>query len=190
MINIDNKVIGSRIKSIRKEAGMTTEEFANIFNPPASKGTVSKWENGHYLPNNTRLKKIAELGNTTVDKLLYGEINSKYDIEDLKNSIIDISLAPFQQNAFDNVINALNKAPFLNFGLTDIFLMYTNNISEKDYQIKDLLSLLQYLKDTHKRMSGYLDNVPENERPIFQGYKNELDVVQHQINQIEEYLNN
>lgn len=76
----NNNLIGNRIKSIRLNLGLSTEKFATLFNPPASKGTVSKWENGRYLPNNTRLKKIAELGNISVDELLYGKTNwSLYD---------------------------------------------------------------------------------------------------------------
>ena len=73
---MDNKAIGRRIKRIRTELGLTTEDFAEIFEPnPASKGTVSKWENGHYLPNNERLKRIAEIGETTVDFILYGSLD-------------------------------------------------------------------------------------------------------------------
>lgn len=73
--DINNKEVGNRIRSIRKENGMTTDIFGDLFNPPASKGTVSKWENGHYLPNNERLVVIAELGNITVDELLYGSLD-------------------------------------------------------------------------------------------------------------------
>lgn len=70
---MDNTEIGSRIKSIRLKRGETAEVFAKHFTPPASKGTISKWENGRYLPNNLRLKKIAELGDITVEELLYGK---------------------------------------------------------------------------------------------------------------------
>lgn len=67
----DLKHVGLRIKLIRQNLGLSTEKFANQFHEqPPSKGTISKWENGHYLPNNERLKKIANLGNTTVEELL------------------------------------------------------------------------------------------------------------------------
>lgn len=73
---MDTKAVGRRIKNIRLKLGMTTEKFAQIFNDqPPSKGTISKWENGHYLPNNERLKRIAEIGETTVDYLLYGSLD-------------------------------------------------------------------------------------------------------------------
>lgn len=72
---MDTKAVGRRIKNIRLQQGMTTEKFANIFHEQSpSKGTISKWENGHYLPNNERLKRIAEVGETTVDYLLNGSI--------------------------------------------------------------------------------------------------------------------
>lgn len=73
--DINNKEVGYRIRSIRKANGMTTDTFGGIFNPPASKGTVSKWENGRYLPNNERLVKIAKEGKITVDELLYGSLD-------------------------------------------------------------------------------------------------------------------
>lgn len=69
---VDNIAVGRRIKDIRVSRGETSAEFAEHFEPKASKGTVSKWENGHYLPNNKRIKRIAELGNITVEELLYG----------------------------------------------------------------------------------------------------------------------
>ena len=63
--------LGERIKQIRLERGETTVEFGRYL--LASKGTVSKWENNKYQPSPDRLKRIAELGNTTVDELLHGK---------------------------------------------------------------------------------------------------------------------
>ena len=75
---IDSKEVGKRIRSIRNQLGMTTDEFGDLFNPPASKGTVSKWENGHYLPNNERLKVISDISvpKVSVDELLYGNYST------------------------------------------------------------------------------------------------------------------
>lgn len=52
---------------------MTLEEFGNLFG--ASRGNVSLWEKGSSIPNNKRLKEIADLGNISVDELLYGNKN-------------------------------------------------------------------------------------------------------------------
>lgn len=60
--------VGNRIRSIRMNLGMTQEEFGNLFN--ATRSNVSKWERGSSLPNKTRLKAIADIGNMSVDELL------------------------------------------------------------------------------------------------------------------------
>lgn len=59
-----------QIKEIRKELGLSMEEFGKKFIPPASKGVVSNWENGYNMPNNARMAKIAELGSISVPYLL------------------------------------------------------------------------------------------------------------------------
>ena len=64
--------INHRIKEIRKSLNMSMEEFGKLFDPVASKGVVSNWENNYNYPNKKRLEKIASLGNMTMDELLYG----------------------------------------------------------------------------------------------------------------------
>lgn len=62
--------LAEKIRNIRKNLGLSMQEFGQLFDPPASKGVVSNWENGYNKPNNERLKKIAQLGNTTSEDLL------------------------------------------------------------------------------------------------------------------------
>jgi|SRR5699024_2027588 len=63
-----------RIRKIREDHNETMEEFGKKhFDPPASKGVVSNWENGYNKPNKKRLEKIAELGHVSVEYLLYGD---------------------------------------------------------------------------------------------------------------------
>lgn len=65
------KEIGYSIKLIRKQLGLTMEEFGYLFDPPASQSIVSRWEKGVSVPNNQRMKRISELGNTTVADLIF-----------------------------------------------------------------------------------------------------------------------
>ncbi|MBY4765321.1 helix-turn-helix domain-containing protein [Streptococcus uberis] len=67
----NNKLIGSRIKNIRLEKGMTLEEFGKLFN--ASKSSVYGWEKGRNLPNKERLKQIAKIGDMKLGVLLKGD---------------------------------------------------------------------------------------------------------------------
>ena len=64
----EKKKIGSRIKKIRLEKGMTLEEFGKLFD--TSKSNVSMWEKGRSLPNPERMKQIAKVGDTTVSDLM------------------------------------------------------------------------------------------------------------------------
>ena len=79
--------VGNRIKLIRKKRGETLEQFGNAIGG-VLKSNVSKWERGQSLPNNERIKKIAELGDTTVQELLREDdyINVGYAIKELRDS--------------------------------------------------------------------------------------------------------
>lgn len=68
-----NHSISERIKTIRKKLGLNQTDFGNMIDE-AHKGLVSRWESGINLPNNKRLKLIAELGGVSVNELLYGAI--------------------------------------------------------------------------------------------------------------------
>lgn len=93
-MDIDKKQVGFRIKSIRRAKGMTMREFGKIIDN-AAQSLVTRWENGTSLPNNERLKIIANFGDTTVDELLYGNlkeyitylVNVEFDkfLEELKS---------------------------------------------------------------------------------------------------------
>lgn len=66
--------LSNRIRKIRESRNETMEEFGlNNFNPPASKGVVSNWENGYNKPNKKRLDAIAKLGEMSTEELLHGE---------------------------------------------------------------------------------------------------------------------
>ena len=84
--NINKKQVGRRIMTIRKRNYLTLIEFAEKVG--ASKSSVSDWEKGFRLPSEGILTKIAIMGNTSVDKLLYGEgIN---EVEELYKSLIKL----------------------------------------------------------------------------------------------------
>lgn len=63
--------VGERIKELRLNKGMTMEEFANLID--SGKSNVSRWERGENIPNDLTLTKIAELGDISVEELLYGK---------------------------------------------------------------------------------------------------------------------
>lgn len=68
-MQVDKKKVGQKIKSLRLNKGMTQEEFGKLFG--ATRGNVATWERGVSLPNNERLKLIADLSSMTVNELLH-----------------------------------------------------------------------------------------------------------------------
>lgn len=84
--SINKKQVGRRIMAIRKRNYLTLIEFARKIG--ASKSSVSDWEKGFRLPPESVLFKIAILGNTSIDKLLYGD--GKNEIEELYKSLIKL----------------------------------------------------------------------------------------------------
>ena len=82
--NINKKQVGRRILAIRKRRSLTLIDFAKKIG--ASKSSVSDWEKGFRLPPESVLFKIAIMGNTSIDKLLYGD--GKNEIEELYKSLI------------------------------------------------------------------------------------------------------
>lgn len=71
----EKKLIGQRIKQIRREKGMTMEEFGNLLS--TSKSIVYRWEIGTNLPNPERLKTIAKIADISIDELLYGSFTQR-----------------------------------------------------------------------------------------------------------------
>ena len=70
MHGINKNAVGARIREIRLAKGLTLEEFGNLFS--ASKSIASRWEKGKSIPNNIRIKAIANMANISVQELLYG----------------------------------------------------------------------------------------------------------------------
>ena len=62
---------GTRLKNLRIGLNLTQDEAAAAIN--VSKQAISKWENGHGLPDVSSLSALAGLYGTTVDYLLTGE---------------------------------------------------------------------------------------------------------------------
>ena len=105
-----SKVVGEKIRSIRLEYGDNKREFGERFNPKASGSNVSKWEKGKNIPNNKRLKEIAELGNITVDELLRTNVKSAGAKKALGERIKSIRFSRNETlEGFSNEINRVSN---------------------------------------------------------------------------------
>lgn len=66
---LDNVKVGKQIALLRKNKGLTQEDIARQLN--ISSQAVSKWENGHTMPELSLLVALSELLECTIDHILF-----------------------------------------------------------------------------------------------------------------------
>lgn len=79
---MDQKKIGSFLKELRKEKGITQEKFAEKLN--VSGRTVSRWETGANMPDISLLVEIAEFFDVSIPEIINGERKSEIMNEEVK----------------------------------------------------------------------------------------------------------
>lgn len=79
---MNQKKIGSFLKELRKEKGITQEEFAENLN--VSGRTVSRWETGVNIPDISLLVDIAEFFNVSIPEIINGERKSEIMEKEVK----------------------------------------------------------------------------------------------------------
>lgn len=82
---MDTKKIGQFLKELRKEKGLTQEQFAEIL--LVSGRTVSRWETGTNMPDLSILIQIAEFYDVELTDILDGERRSGIMDKKLKESL-------------------------------------------------------------------------------------------------------
>ena len=128
LMEIDKQSFGKRVKEIRKNHGLTQNQLGKLMENDelkensANKGVVSAWERGESIPNPYRLKIIADLGNISVNQLLYGtsrEIGLNYIVK---------NYGSLSKEDTDFILNRIDQ--------------YQNN-SEKDLSYEEIISIIK-----------------------------------------------
>jgi len=79
---VDQKKIGSFLKELRKEKGITQEEFAEKLN--VSGRSVSRWETGSNMPDISLLVEVAEFFDVSIPEIINGERKSEIMNEEVR----------------------------------------------------------------------------------------------------------
>ena len=156
-MNIDKKALGQRIKSIRQDKGLTMEEFGKFFDN-ASKGVISNWEKGSNIPNNTRLKMIAQFGGISVDELLYGDYQARIKKILLDKPDIDEERIEFFLKFF---IDSNNKYPTKE----EIFEQYDKLMESVDSTAKKMVAqklLAYHIRHSEELLFDFLKDSPKD----------------------------
>ena len=128
----DPKEVGKRIRSLRQEKGLTMEEFGKFIDK-ANKSAVGNWERGDNLPNNARLKMIAQFGGISVDELLYGTFDSF--VYSIYNGIMNEEYAEGYLRFEASALREIQKADINRF--KEIFNETLDYIKELGYSYGD-----------------------------------------------------
>lgn len=83
---MDQQKIGRFLKSLRKEKGLTQEQFAEIVN--VSNRTVSRWENGNNMPDLDILIEISDYYEIELRELLDGERKSGNMNKEMEETVL------------------------------------------------------------------------------------------------------
>ena len=72
---IDSNKVGELIRTARKKKGLSQNELADMIN--ISREAISKWENGHHLPDLSVIDELADALGISREELLNGELYEK-----------------------------------------------------------------------------------------------------------------
>lgn len=86
---MDQKAIGGFLKKLRKEKGITQEQFAEIMG--VSGRTVSRWETGSNMPDLDVLILIADYYEVELREILDGERKSGKMNKELEDTVLKVA---------------------------------------------------------------------------------------------------
>ena len=84
---MDQQKIGSFLKLLRKEKGLTQEQFAEII--CVSNRTVSRWENGNNMPDIDILIELSDYYEVDLREILNGERKSENVDKETKEAVLN-----------------------------------------------------------------------------------------------------
>ena len=79
---MDQKKIGIFLKELRKEKGITQEQFAEVLG--ISGRTISRWETGSNMPDISLLVEIADFFDVSIPEIINGERKSEKMNEEVR----------------------------------------------------------------------------------------------------------
>lgn len=121
------KKIGSFLKELRKEKGITQEQFAEVLS--VSGRTVSRWETGSNMPDISLLVNIAEYFDVSIPEIINGEKKSENMNEEVKE--VAETLSDYANAEKETIIKNIRMHSILGTGALAVcmILELTNAVS-------------------------------------------------------------
>ena len=102
---MDQKRIGSFLRELRKERGITQEDLAERLN--VSSRTISRWETGSNMPDISLLIEIADFFDVSIPEIINGERKSEKMNEEVKE--VAEKLSDYADAEKVNIIKEIRK---------------------------------------------------------------------------------
>mgnify|MGYP003398640160 FL=1 len=132
---MDQKKIGSFLKELRKQKGITQEELAEQLN--VSGRTVSRWETGNNMPDISILIELAELYDVSIPEIVNGERKNESMNEEVKE--VAQSLSDYADLEKENMLTQIRKLSIWGVaGMLIYCLLGIGDISEKYFLLGTL----------------------------------------------------
>ena len=134
---MDTKKIGRFIAENRKAKDMTQKELAEKLN--VSDKTVSRWENGNYMPDLSMLKPLSEVLGISLNELLSGEYITQENVIEKAEASIASTLEYSRRKIEKSKIKAYLTIVGCVYGLLFVwFLLNAVFFAEVPYQSGDV----------------------------------------------------
>jgi len=127
---LDNKTVGIKIASLRRAAGYSQEKLAEMLciTPQA----VSKWENGHTLPETSLLPVLSQIFGCSIDDIIMTAYSFDKKIEKEKPTIIEQQAEHIAKRVINKMESSVKKKDYI--GLSDDEIA---EIIQKSHFVKD-----------------------------------------------------
>lgn len=142
-MEISKKEVGARIKKIRQMLNLSMEKFGDLLGD-IPRSTVNNWERGINLPRPETLNRIAEVGDSTNEYILYGEKENQYILDLLRKKAGKID--PIIEQAVHREIK--NLEPENEQQLSRMITIFTDNLvppSDEDFYDFKLIDKMKQL---------------------------------------------
>lgn len=127
---MDQKKIGGFLKELRKEKGITQEEFAERLN--VSGRTISRWETGTNMPDISLLIEIAEFFDVSIPEIINGERKSENMNEEVKEVVDKLSdyAAAEKETIIKNIrsLSIMGTTALVVYGILELTGLVLQNI--------------------------------------------------------------
>ncbi|MEG1958167.1 MAG: helix-turn-helix domain-containing protein, partial [Lachnospiraceae bacterium] len=116
---MNQEKIGEFLKTLRKEKGLTQEQFAEIVN--VSNRTVSRWENGNNMPDLDVLIQLSDYYKIELREILDGERKREQMQEELEETVL--KAVDYTNSEIGRYTKKVNRLL-----LVGVILMFTSQI--------------------------------------------------------------